>query len=131
MTSELPIRWFSPAMRRYFRADPPVDAIEVSAEQMAWVMAEKDMGNTPRFEAGAWKSYPPDAPPPDVLMRSLRRERDKRLRESDFSQADDVREDMTQEQRQAWRQYRRALRDLPSTYQHGEPIQWPTKPGKQ
>lgn len=46
------------------------------------------------------------------------------LRESDWTQLDDA--DLTPEEKKAWKDYRKALRDMDKT---GNP-EWPTKPGE-
>lgn len=60
------------------------------------------------------------------LMDELRAERNLKLSTSDWTQAVDS--PLTEEQKQSWRTYRQALRDLPAnTDDPANPI-WPSKP---
>lgn len=62
----------------------------------------------------------------DQHMRALRAERDKLLRESDWTQmVSDI--PLTEAQKEAWRVYRQALRDLPQTVDLDNII-YPSKP---
>ena len=54
----------------------------------------------------------------------VRKERDKLLAETDWTQLADSSADKV-----AWATYRQALRDLPQTYANVEDVIWPTKPG--
>lgn len=55
-----------------------------------------------------------------------RSERNRRLVESDWTQMPDV--VLTQEQRQAWADYRQQLRDLVNGITEVKPFDWPIKP---
>ena len=63
---------------------------------------------------------------------ALRAERDRRLAECDWTQVPDV--PLSEEEREAWRKYRQALRDLPDIVTDEElltgNIPWPTPPGR-
>jgi hypothetical protein len=48
------------------------------------------------------------------------------LRESDWTRIDDV--SITTEQKNAWREYRKDLRDIPTDYEDPDDVVWPTKP---
>lgn len=79
-----------------------------------------------RYINGQFLDAPPD---PENVMRQLRRQRNERLIETDWTQLRDVPE-ATQQQ---WAGYRQALRDLPATSsaaQHLSDIIWPTRPGE-
>lgn len=60
------------------------------------------------------------------LLQRMRERRDRLLRASDFTQAADV--PLTDAQRQQWRTYRQALRELPETVADPSAIDWPTLP---
>ncbi|WP_254913682.1 tail fiber assembly protein [Sphingobium sp. Z007] len=68
------------------------------------------------------------APAPSAAWAQLRMERDARLARSDWTQLADV--PLAPDQREAWSQYRQALRDLPEQAD-GDPsvIAWPPEPG--
>jgi hypothetical protein len=63
--------------------------------------------------------------PVELAWRAIRSRRDQRLRDSDFSQIGDV--PLTLAQRQAWRDYRQALRDI-TTQPDPHNIVWPAPP---
>jgi len=60
----------------------------------------------------------------------LRRERDKLLQNSDWTQLKDIVDSHTPEWNDAWKDYRQKLRDLPSLYSEDNitDINWPTIP---
>lgn len=122
-----PIYYYA-ADHSFWRSTPPDGSAPLAAEDAEIVEAALVKGWHPRPDGAHWKVYTSADPPPDVLLFGLRQRRDRLLRESDRTQLHDVRESLTPEQRQAWRQYRRDLRDLPSNYQHGQAIVWPAKP---
>lgn len=62
----------------------------------------------------------------DAAMREVRRERDHLLSVSDWTQVPDS--PHTPEQRQAWKEYRQALRDLPDEIEDPAAIVWPQLP---
>ena len=55
----------------------------------------------------------------------LREDRTKELAASDWTQVSDV--PLSEEQKESWRTYRQALRDLPATVDIRNPV-WPNKP---
>ena len=59
----------------------------------------------------------------DRAMGDLRRERDRLLAESDWTQQPDAPADPA-----AWAEYRQALRDLPANTKDVENVKWPTPP---
>lgn len=61
---------------------------------------------------------------PTVKIDDLRRERNKLLEKTDWTQLPDV----PQATRDAWSTYRQALRDITETYSNLEDVVWPTKP---
>lgn len=79
----------------------------------------------PNFpEAVSWKEKLTNDTSED-RKKLLRERRNKLLNNSDWTQISDS--GLTEEQKQAWRDYRQALRDLPETEFIG-PIIWPTAP---
>ena len=62
------------------------------------------------------------------FMSELRSERNRLLRESDWTQLADVIERNGQEWYQNWSTYRQSLRDLPSNYSTRTEINWPQPP---
>ena len=60
---------------------------------------------------------------PKQLWEVLRRERNRRLTETDWMLLSD-----TTEMSDAWKTYRQALRDLPANTSDPENFTWPTKP---
>ena len=57
----------------------------------------------------------------------FREQRDKLLRESDWTQISDYAL-VSEEEKALWAEYRQALRDLPETYPNSEDIVWPEVP---
>ena len=74
--------------------------------------------------AGAWIDPRSDA----ECLADLRRKRDSLLRASDWTQAADA--PLTSAVLDAWRAYRRALRDLPATTADPRNPQWPLPPAE-
>ncbi|WP_394443896.1 tail fiber assembly protein [Sulfitobacter sp. M23508] len=62
----------------------------------------------------------------DAAMREVRRQRDHLLSVSDWTQVPDS--PHTPEQRQAWKEYRQALRDLPENIEDLAAVVWPQPP---
>ncbi|EQB09673.1 tail fiber assembly protein [Novosphingobium lindaniclasticum] len=71
-------------------------------------------------------AVPPPPPPADQLARQLRTKRDKLLAASDFTQVPDS--PFTAAEREEWRLYRQALRDLPETTLDPSAVAWPNAP---
>lgn len=61
-------------------------------------------------------------------MKFIRSERNQKLVESDISQLDDIKTEMTEEKRNEWVNYRRLLREFPSTVTDPFNPVWPTPP---
>lgn len=61
-------------------------------------------------------------------MKFIRAERNRKLLESDISQLDDIKSEMTDEKRAEWVEYRRLLRDFPSTVTDPFNPVWPEAP---
>jgi hypothetical protein len=62
--------------------------------------------------------------PDEWLFERMRIQRDRLLAESDWTQLPDSSAD-----KQAWADYRQALRDLPATWTPGPTVEFPTPPG--
>lgn len=116
----------NPLDNSFWRSMPPTGGRELPPDEAAVVEAALALGHLPRFEAGAWKFYTPGDPPADVLMHTLRHQRDSLLRACDWTQMPDA--EIDPRQRQAWVDYRRALRALPQTHPDGRVTAWPTPP---
>ena len=56
----------------------------------------------------------------------IRAQRTGLLRSCDWTQLDDV--DLTTDQKNAWKNYRKALRDIPQTYAYSDKVVWPIAP---
>jgi len=54
--------------------------------------------------------------------------RNQLLRQTDFTQLDDVRRNLTSEQNQAWTDYRQKLRDIPDNWRIDASLRWPIMP---
>lgn len=63
--------------------------------------------------------------PASITWRTIKLIRQGKLRKSDYTQMPDWPGD-----KQAWADYRQALRDLPQTYTNAEDIIWPTPPSE-
>lgn len=60
----------------------------------------------------------------EIDLENLRRERNKLLIESDWTQLPDVPEEL----KNSWQAYRQALRDITNTYSSLRDVVWPTQP---
>lgn len=72
---------------------------------------------------GKWRTYSIRSKTNDEKWVILKYKRDGLLVESDFTQLEDSPKD-----KQAWKTYRQALRDLPATYPNADDVVWPTQP---
>lgn len=99
----------------------PSDAGAISAARHAQLMAAQAQGQTIAPDAAG---KPVDVAPAPPTLTDLRRERDRLLAASDYTQMPDA--PLTAAQRNAWRSYRQSLRDLPAT--DPASLVWPTAP---
>jgi len=91
---------------------------------------------SPLFKGGNWLVIKTTDLPISVEKNvdpwiEIREKRDALLRESDtesFITLLDVWESKTAEEQNAWLEYRKALRDIPSTYENVDDVVWPEKP---
>lgn len=56
----------------------------------------------------------------------IREKRNQLLAESDWTQMPDV--PLDEKQREAWQQYRQALRDIPQRFKRADDVVWPKRP---
>ena len=63
--------------------------------------------------------------PPAPTWEQIRSQRDSLLKDSDWSVASDANPKPSKE---AWLDYRKALRDVPQTFSKPEEVVWPSKP---
>lgn len=90
----------------------PVISRQVDDEVIPYTDAEREAA----LDEWAQATY-------DRAMADLRRERDRLLAESDWTQQPDAPADSA-----AWAEYRQALRDLPANTKDVENVKWPTPP---
>ncbi|HOB44347.1 MAG TPA: tail fiber assembly protein, partial [Bacillota bacterium] len=62
---------------------------------------------------------------PDNQWAAIRIVRNRLLAECDWTQIPDV--PLTEEQKEAWREYRQALRDIPQTFATPDEVVWPSQ----
>lgn len=77
-----------------------------------------------QVDAGELIVEPDPAPSEEQLATAARSERDRLLKDSDWTQVPDAPVDQT-----AWADYRQALRDVPQQVGFPNDIDWPQKPG--
>lgn len=105
----------------------PDDCVVITAETHAALLAAQEEGLAiVAGPDGAPVARPHEVPDAAHLLAELRSQRNERLRASDFSQMPDV--PLTSAEREAWRGYRQALRDLPETTDDPANIGWPDLP---
>lgn len=108
--------------------DIPADAVEISQEQYTELLQAQARGSQIVADGAGWPILLPPPPPPDlseVLIATLRRERNKRLTACDWTQLPDS--PLTDGEKTAWRTYRQALRDMPAESDPANPV-WPQPP---
>ncbi|AIN15763.1 MULTISPECIES: tail fiber assembly protein [Yersinia pseudotuberculosis complex] len=62
----------------------------------------------------------------EVKWADIKQERDRRIRDSDWTQLADI--SLTKEQKTDWKTYRQLLRDIPQTYKQPDDVVWPELP---
>lgn len=87
-----------------------------------WIIEQIDAGDV---EVTDWVPPPRDI---DAEWASARRERDKRLAASDWTQFPDAQANLSTEKKTEWAAYRQALRDIPQTFADPADIVWPVSP---
>lgn len=63
-----------------------------------------------------------------MKLKRIRSKISEKLNMSDFSQLDDVKARMSEEEVKAWYDYRQALMDLAENVKSGDKIKWPKRP---
>lgn len=105
----------------------PGDARPVTVEAHKALIAAACSGATIVADAsGNPVAVPLPAPQATELLRQMRTKRDRLLSASDFTQMPDS--PLSASQREAWRLYRQALRDLPETASDLASVEWPIPP---
>lgn len=105
----------------------PADARPVTAEAHKALIAAACSGSVITADANGYPQAVAAPPPEDAeLLRQIRSQRDKLLRECDFTQMPDY--PITAALRGEWRSYRQALRDLPEIATDLASVAWPAPP---
>lgn len=105
----------------------PRDALAVNAADHARLLDGQAAGRSIVAGPDGAPTLADPAPPTDEQqLADLRAERDRLLRESDFTQMPDS--PLSSAKRAQWRIYRQALRDLPMTVADLSAIAWPLSP---
>jgi len=89
----------------------------------AWTRTE-DQPTTTEID-GFITTYDAEVVEADKWLK-IRDTRDQLLRNSDFTQVNDIPFDQTT--KDAWIAYRQSLRDLPNTFTNADDVIWPTEP---
>ena len=121
-------KYYSPSTKGFYNPESnhifyPDDIIEISDERhMELLYATHLDGKEIYVENG------------EILLRDrtqvvtwqlIRNSRNRLLKQSDYTQMPDWPGD-----KQAWAEYRQALRDLPQMYENPSDVNWPTAPGE-
>lgn len=105
----------------------PEDAVAISAENYRLLMAAQTNG---MLIVGGAAGAPIAIARPGLTteeeLQALRAERNRLLTASDYTQMPDA--PLTDAQRETWRIYRQALRDLPETNSDPAACAWPVTP---
>lgn len=105
----------------------PRDAVPVTAADHARLLDGQAAGCSIVAGPDGAPTLADAAPPTDEKrLADLRAERDRLLRDSDFTQMPDS--PLTTAKRAQWRMYRQALRDLPMNVADLSAIAWPLSP---
>ena len=94
------------------------------SESLFWIDAPDDVTNHDTYENGTIVKYVPYVPTTEKLWAELRKERNAKLDETDWTQMPDAPSDG----KVVWATYRQALRDLPANTADPTDITWPTWP---
>lgn len=110
----------------FWREPPPDEFTIIVNIDMPVINEALRRGQLPRWEDGVLKIYTPDDPPLDLLRHQMRQARDLLLSKCDWTQVPDA--ELSDEQKAAWAEYRRALRRVPQDFPDGKNVVWPTRP---
>lgn len=116
---------YSPTTNGFYTPgqNAPQDAFEITADEHAALIEAQAQGARIVFSDG---NLAADFDPIPKTWEKIRAERDKLLRDSDWTQMPDA--PLDTETRAAWASYRQALRDLPETTTDPAAIEWPAAP---
>lgn len=107
----------------------PSDAVAITAEQYRKLMADQAEGRLIVADAsGMPKAVQRPGLTAEEALEAVRAERNRLLTASDYTQMPDA--PLVASQREAWRVYRQALRDLPETIPDPAAVQWPVAPAR-
>ena len=103
----------------------PSDCVQITKEQHTTLLNDQSQGKqiVPDQNGYPIAIIPPVAPP---TWEQIKAQRDGLLKDSDWTTNSDA--PFTAAQKKAWKEYRQALRDLPSTFSTPEEVVWPEKP---
>lgn len=104
-----------------------VEKINCPRDYVAYLQSELERVKADLAKAQAQEEVNVMRPTEWSKWQLIRQKRNQLLAECDWTQAPDA--PLTAEQKQAWRQYRQALRDLPQKYARADDVVWPTPPG--
>ncbi len=105
----------------------PPDARQISADAYAQLLDAQSGGAQIAVDSnGDPITITRPGPTAQELLEAFRAERDRLLAASDWTQFADA--PLTDDQREAWRIYRQALRDLPETTTDLAAVVWPVAP---
>jgi hypothetical protein len=105
----------------------PGDAVKVSRERHGELLCAQSAGLMIVADGnGAPVAVPRPGPTPADMGADLRKQRDALLTASDWTQMPDA--PLTKAERDTWRAYRKALRDLPATTPDLAAVVWPVAP---
>jgi len=125
---------FSPSTGGFYHqaADvpPPADAVDLTMAEFEDLLNQQAQGKMiVAGDDGRPIAADPPPPPKEEIMERLRRERDRLLAASDFSQMPDIQ--FTDSQREAWATYRQQLRDIPALWADDPAsVVWPIAPNQ-
>lgn len=121
---------FSPATRQFYvlgiHPRIPGDAFEVSQELHSNFLAAQSRGEFSTIRAGKLVRIDPPAQEAAALETAARRRREILLSSSDWTQLSDA--PLDKKQRDAWKKYRQALRDVTQQKAFPTAIDWPKHP---
>lgn len=116
--------WYKSGKTDNYENDP--QKILISDDQYSEVANAIGANQVKQYVDGVVSDAPVQTAPNAVLRDIIRIDRNALLAESDWTQAPDS--PLSENQKQLWRTYRQALRDLPATTTDLSNPVWPAKP---
>lgn len=105
----------------------PEDAVSITEQHYADLMAGQTSGQVIMGDSdGSPYLSPAPSPTSEQLAIDARQKRDSLISETDWTVLADA--PLTTAQKNAWKAYRQALRDVPSQSGFPDSITWPVKP---